>query len=193
MKSILLVLFLCGASLGQTATFDMLDWMTMDSFGSHTKGVGAAMWSVMDSAQNQFYWVKNAKGYPWDVKKYDANFIYDSITEVNWTDPHAFKNILGRTARAIRSHRALCPTFQALRPKTCGRSLFRPQAPTSKSIPAVPVTQNRTWAMPKPRFGDHSTNRWEEICRPTRRLFTSTGSGAAILRTATAKPKSSSR
>ena len=172
MKSILLVLFLCGSSLGQTATFDMLDWMTMDSFGSHTKGAGAAMWSVMDSAQNQFYWVKNAKGYPWDVKKYDANFIYDTITEVNWTDPHAFKKHIGPNGKGYPLTPRFVPYVPGASPKTCGRSLFRPQAPTSKSIPAVPVTQNRTWAMPKPRFGDHSTNRWEEICRPTRRLFT---------------------
>jgi len=117
MKSILLVLFLCGSSLGQTATFDMLDWMTMDSFGSHTKGVGAAMWSVMDSAQNQFYWVKNAKGYPWDVKKYDANFIYDSITEVNWTDPHAFKKHIGPNGKGYPVTPRFVPYVPGASPK----------------------------------------------------------------------------
>ena len=95
MRTVLLVLFFCTFSLGQTTQFDMLDWMTMDPYGSYTKGSGAAMWTVMDSAQSQFYWVKNSKGYPWDVKKYDAKFIYDTITEINWTDPRAYKKHIG--------------------------------------------------------------------------------------------------
>ena len=90
------MLFLsCTVSIAQTATFDMLDWMTMDPFGSHMTGTGTPIWTVMDSANNKFYWVKSVKGYPWDVKKYDANFIYDWVTEVSWTDPRNYKKHLG--------------------------------------------------------------------------------------------------
>jgi hypothetical protein len=85
----------CSLASGQNATFDMIDWMTMDPFGSHMTGISTPIWSVMDSANSQFYWVKSAQGYPWDVKKYDANLIYDWVTEVSWTDPKNFKKHLG--------------------------------------------------------------------------------------------------
>lgn len=39
----------------------------------------------------QFLWVKSSLGYPWDVKVYDANYVYDRTTELSWTDPTAFK------------------------------------------------------------------------------------------------------
>jgi hypothetical protein len=73
----------------------MLDWMTMDPFGSHMTGTGTPIWTVMDSTHGKFYWVKSAKAYPWDVKRYDANFIYDWVTEVSWTDPKNYKKHLG--------------------------------------------------------------------------------------------------
>ena len=117
MKSIFLVLFLCGASLGQTATLDMLDWMTMDSFGSYTKGTGAAMWTVMDSAQSQFYWVKNSKGYPWDVKKYDANFIYDTITEINLDRSQGLQETPRPKRQGLSTESAIC----ALRSRLAGQ------------------------------------------------------------------------
>jgi hypothetical protein len=90
-----LLLLSCSLSIAQTATFDMLDWMTMDPFGSYMTGTGISIWTVMDSANNQFYWVKKAQGYPWDVKKYDANLIYDWVTEVSWTDANNFKKHIG--------------------------------------------------------------------------------------------------
>jgi hypothetical protein len=92
--SLLLVLF-SGLSSAQTATFDMLDWMTMDPFGSHMTGPGTPMWTVMDPSHGKFYWVKGSYGYPWDVKKYDAYFIYDWVTEISWTDPRNFKRHIG--------------------------------------------------------------------------------------------------
>jgi hypothetical protein len=91
----ILILLLCALGYAQTATFDMLDWMTMDPFGSYMSGPGTPIWTVMDSANNQFYWVKKAQAYPWDVKKYDANLIYDWITEVSWTDPNNYKKHIG--------------------------------------------------------------------------------------------------
>ena len=92
---LLLILLSNTLSSAQTAKFDMLDWMTMDPFGSHMSGTGTPMWTVMDSAHGKFYWVKSPKGYPWDVKSFDSNFIYDTITEVSWSDPQTFKRHIG--------------------------------------------------------------------------------------------------
>jgi len=39
----------------------------------------------------QFLWVKSSVGFPWDIKVYDSDYIYDRTTELNWTDPTAFK------------------------------------------------------------------------------------------------------
>ena len=38
-----------------------------------------------------FVWTKGANGYPWDVKTFDQNFVYDRSTELTWTDPQTFK------------------------------------------------------------------------------------------------------
>ena len=39
----------------------------------------------------EFLWVKSSVGYPWDIKVYDSNYVYDRTTELSWTDPTAFK------------------------------------------------------------------------------------------------------
>ncbi len=41
--------------------------------------------------QGIFFWTKSVAGYPWDVKTYDAKYIYDRATELNWNDPTSFK------------------------------------------------------------------------------------------------------
>lgn len=38
-----------------------------------------------------FVWSKSLVGYPWDVKTFDENYIYDRTTELSWTDPTSFK------------------------------------------------------------------------------------------------------
>ncbi|HET7209365.1 MAG TPA: hypothetical protein VFI95_22505 [Terriglobales bacterium] len=38
-----------------------------------------------------FVWTKSAVGYPWDIKTWDSNYVYDRTTELSWTDPTAFK------------------------------------------------------------------------------------------------------
>ena len=45
-------------------------------------------------AQGVFLWIKGANGYPWDVKTFDANYIYDRATELNWNDPTSFKRFI---------------------------------------------------------------------------------------------------
>ncbi len=40
---------------------------------------------------NQIWQMKSTKGYPWDMHTFDDNYVYQSITEVNWDDPKTFK------------------------------------------------------------------------------------------------------
>jgi hypothetical protein len=39
----------------------------------------------------QFLWIKSSVGFPWDIRVYDSNYIYDRTTELGWTDPTTFK------------------------------------------------------------------------------------------------------
>lgn len=38
-----------------------------------------------------FVWTKSAVGYPWDIKTFDPQYVYDRTTELSWTDPATFK------------------------------------------------------------------------------------------------------
>jgi hypothetical protein len=38
-----------------------------------------------------FIWTKTPSGYPWDVRTFDGDYIYDRATELLWTDPTSFK------------------------------------------------------------------------------------------------------
>ncbi len=41
--------------------------------------------------EGYFVWTKGADGYPWDVKPFDKNYVYDRSTELKWLDPTTFK------------------------------------------------------------------------------------------------------
>jgi hypothetical protein len=41
-----------------------------------------------------FLWIKSASGYPWDVKPFDSDFVYDRSTELHWTIPTSFKRFV---------------------------------------------------------------------------------------------------
>ena len=41
--------------------------------------------------QGYFLWIKSVNGYPWDIKSFDAKYVYDRATELSWTDPQSFK------------------------------------------------------------------------------------------------------
>lgn len=43
------------------------------------------------ASQGYFLWLKSVNGYPWDIKAFDANYVYDRATELNWSDPQSFK------------------------------------------------------------------------------------------------------
>ena len=75
-----------------SGTYDMLDWMTLDSNlrGTyHVSGTANPLYTNM--LDGKFYWTKGGNGSPWDIQLYDNNFIYLWITEYDWTNAHTFK------------------------------------------------------------------------------------------------------
>jgi hypothetical protein len=81
-----------------SGTYDMLDWMTLDSDLSstyHLAGTSNPIYTVMQSGK--FLWVKSGLGYPWDIQLYDNNYIYLWITELSWTVPESYKKFTNNT------------------------------------------------------------------------------------------------
>lgn len=83
-------------------TEDMLTYFLMSypNRTDHFMGPGNAnpIYSSVTPELNQGYatqgylvWAKGQNGYPWDVKTFDRNFIYDRSTELVWMDPLTFK------------------------------------------------------------------------------------------------------
>ena len=73
-------------------TYDMLDWMTLDSnlrFTDHMSGSANPLYTEIMA--NKFYWTKGSGGYPWDIQLYDSTFIYLWITEYAWNSPNTYK------------------------------------------------------------------------------------------------------
>lgn len=76
-------------------TYDVLDWMTMDSSMrrlGHLSGSANPLFT--DIQHDKFYWTKGGNGYPWDIQLYDHDFVYLWITEYAWNDPRSFKKFL---------------------------------------------------------------------------------------------------
>jgi len=72
--------------------YDMLDWATLDpdlASGYHLEGTGNPLYTYVQS--DKFYWLKSAKGYPWDIQLVDSKNIYLWVTEQNWSDPYTYK------------------------------------------------------------------------------------------------------
>jgi hypothetical protein len=81
-----------------SGTYDMLDWMTMDSSlrsTYHLEGTSNPLYTIMESGK--FYWVKGGLGYPWDIQLYDSKYIYLWITEMSWTVPQSYKKFTYNT------------------------------------------------------------------------------------------------
>lgn len=79
-------------------TYDMLDWMTLDSNlrGTHHMS-GSANPLYTNMKTGKFYWTKGGNGSPWDIQLFDKQYIYLWITELNWNNPHTFKKFAGNT------------------------------------------------------------------------------------------------
>src|ERR1700681_2005895 len=75
-----------------SGTYDMLDWMTLDSdlrSTYHVAGASNPLYTNMGSGK--FYWTKGGNGMPWDIQLVDNNYIYLWITEYDWSNPRTFK------------------------------------------------------------------------------------------------------
>ena len=105
---VLLVLLACPALFAQaiqscpSATEDMMNYFVMGYpnrlsqymgpgnanpiYTSITPDLGSSF-----ATSGEFEWIKSSIGYPWDIKTFDSNYIYDRTTELSWTDPTAFK------------------------------------------------------------------------------------------------------
>jgi hypothetical protein len=81
-----------------SGTYDMLDWMTLDSnlrSGAHLSGSANPLYTSM--APGKFYWTKGGNGSPWDIQLYDSKYIYLWITELDWNNPRTFKRFADNT------------------------------------------------------------------------------------------------
>jgi hypothetical protein len=81
-----------------TGTYDMLDWMTLDSdlrANYHLTGTSNPLYTIIQPGK--FYWVKGGLGYPWDIQLYDSKYIYLWITELSWTVPQSYKKFTNNT------------------------------------------------------------------------------------------------
>jgi hypothetical protein len=84
------LLMSCLVSIGSAQVckaneYDMLEWM------APSQPVQNSHYNVIYPATGRFYWVKGALGYPWDVDDFDTKGIYDSTTELTWSNPSSFK------------------------------------------------------------------------------------------------------
>ena len=110
MKTVLLVasvLVSCSSLFAQvkscpTGTEDMMNYFTMAYPNRLTNYMGPGnanpIYTTITpdlgssfATTGLFVWTKSSVGYPWDIKVYDANYVYDRTTELSWTDPTAFK------------------------------------------------------------------------------------------------------
>jgi hypothetical protein len=85
MLFLLSIAAVASAQTCKSNQYDMLNWMAPEiaTVNGH--------YNVMFPQTGTFYWVKSANGYPWDVDTFDSNYIYQSITEQDWNDPHTYK------------------------------------------------------------------------------------------------------
>ncbi len=83
-------------------TEDMLNYFVMGSpkRTDHYMGPGNAnpVYSYINpddgssfATAGYFLWMKGSGGFPWDIKAFDSNYVYDRTTEYHWTDPYSFK------------------------------------------------------------------------------------------------------
>jgi hypothetical protein len=81
-----------------TGTYDMLDWMTLDSdLRTHTHVSGTANPLYTNLGSGKFYWTKGGNGSPWDIQLLDNNYIYLWITEFAWNSPNTYKKFTYNT------------------------------------------------------------------------------------------------
>lgn len=124
MKYVLVLVFCMYVAQSQAQTFscprwteDMLNYFVMGYPARVDQSMGPGNANPVYSsivpdygnnsyaASGYFVWTKSLSGYPWDIKKYDSNFIYDRSTELGWNDPTSFKRFnldLPMSQRCVR-------------------------------------------------------------------------------------------
>jgi hypothetical protein len=111
-KKVLCLLFVCAglfvSANAQTAfqcpknTEDMMNYFLMDYPDRTDHSMGSTSSNPIYSSispeigagyatQGTFVWTKSVEGYPWDVRTFDKNYVYDRSTELDWTDSTSFK------------------------------------------------------------------------------------------------------
>src|ERR1039457_1594170 len=89
----------------QTGQYDMLAWLTMPaalSAANHFEGTkldGTASNPLYTQINaGNFYWIKGAVRYPWDIQIFDDNIIYLSTTELTYASATEGKRFESLTA-----------------------------------------------------------------------------------------------
>jgi hypothetical protein len=88
--------------------WDILSVMMMDpglASNNHMEGItnglpSSYVYTMWDPSQTKLYYVKNPQGNPWDINLYDANYIYQWVTELDvwngvnyWNDPTSCRKL----------------------------------------------------------------------------------------------------
>jgi len=130
-----------------SGTYDMLDWMTLDSSlrsTYHLEGTSNPLYTVMQPGK--FYWVKGGGGYPWDIQLYDSKYIYLWITELSWTVPQSYKKFTNNTNLPLVPRCAIAGTPGST------QELFAPQ----KKVKASRKTPPSPFRCPHPSHKESS-------------------------------------
>lgn len=78
----------------QPSPIDILSFVCLPQATTLTSSWSDGSYDSIDQA-GKWYRVKNKQGWPWDIKLYDDHFVYDWITEQNWTSPRDYKKFVG--------------------------------------------------------------------------------------------------
>ena len=134
--------------------YDMLDWLTMDSDlrGSNfLNGNNNPIYTVVDTANSKYYWIKGANGYPWDINLYDSTYIYQWITEYDWNYPHTYKKFYSNTNMPFvpRCATAGFPGWSIAVPPSGApfNSVYGFYGSTSNNSCALDTTKNLNWVV----------------------------------------------
>src|SRR5713226_1201790 len=81
-----------------SGTYDMLDWMTLDSSlraTYHMEGTNL-LYTIIQPGK--FYWIKGGGGYPWEIQRYDTNYIQQTD---GWSSYAGFSVLLRQSLELL--------------------------------------------------------------------------------------------
>jgi hypothetical protein len=59
--------------------------------GWHVEIAGGGQPTFTSVINNQIWYCKSEKGFPWDANSFDDSYVFQNITEVSWDNPKTFK------------------------------------------------------------------------------------------------------